>query len=275
MYEKIKNITLHILSKLGFQDGEQPDMGIVLGSGLGALCELIEDPIYLPYDSIEGFVVSTVAGHQGRFVGGTLAGKRIVVMQGRMHFYEGYTMDEVTLGVRVMCMMGIRTLVVTNAAGGVNPKFVVGDVMLIEDQINLLPNPLIGRNLDQIGPRFVDMTEPFSSVLRASAIIAADRVGVSMVRGTYLGSSGPTYETPAEYRFFRAVGADACGMSTTPEVIVARHAGVEVLGFSIITNVGINEGVVQVKNSHDDVVNAAKNATGKLIKIIEQWLKDY
>lgn len=275
MYEKIKNITSLILSRLDFRDGAGPDVGIVLGSGLGALCDLIEDAVYLPYDQIEGFVVSTVEGHRGQFVGGTLAGKRVIVMQGRMHFYEGYTMDEVTLAVRAMCMMGIRTLVVTNAAGGVNPSLRIGDVMLIEDQINLLPNPLIGRNVDQIGPRFVDMTQPFSSSLRSEAIEAARSVGVPIIGGTYLASSGPTYETPAEYRFFRAIGADACGMSTAPEVIVARHAGIDVLGFSIITNVAISQGAVQVENSHDDVVNAAQSASGKLIRIIEKWLKDY
>lgn len=275
MYEKIKNITSLILSRLDFRDGAGPDVGIVLGSGLGALCDLIEDAVYLPYDQIEGFVVSTVEGHRGQFVGGTLAGKRVIVMQGRMHFYEGYTMDEVTLAVRAMCMMGIRTLVVTNAAGGVNPSLRIGDVMLIEDQINLLPNPLIGRNVDQIGPRFVDMTQPFSSSLRSEASEAARSVGVPIVGGTYLASSGPTYETPAEYRFFRAIGADACGMSTAPEVIVARHAGIDVLGFSIITNVAISQGAVQVENSHDDVVNAAQSASGKLIRIIEKWLKDY
>lgn len=273
MYAKIKNTTSLILSKLGFLNDEKPQFGIVLGSGLGALCDRILEPRYLPYTDIEGFAASTVEGHKGRFVAGLLSGRRVVVMQGRLHYYEGYTMDEVTLGARIMCAMGIEALIVTNAAGGVNPSFEIGDIMVIEDQINLLPNPLIGKNMDLVGVRFPDMSEPFSLRLRNLAFQAALGLGISMQRGVYVASSGPTYETQAEYRYFRIIGADACGMSTVPEVIVARHAGVPVVGFSIITNIGISS--APVVNTHHDVVLAANNGGLKLLKVIERWLEIY
>lgn len=272
MYEKIKNITSLTLSKLGFAEGETPEIGIVLGSGLGSLADRIQDAVHLPYQEVEGFSVSTVEGHIGQFIAGQIAGKRVVVMQGRVHYYEGYSMNQVTVGVRVMCQMGIKTLIVTNAAGGLNPDFEVGQVMLIEDQINLLPNPLIGPNIDSVGVRFVDMSEPYCLKLRNLAISVAGQMGIPLQRGVYVGSSGPSYETPAEYRYFRTIGADACGMSTTGEVIVARHAGVDVLGFSIITNVGIVNGKAPV-NSHQDVVKAAKEAGEKLSNIIEKCLQ--
>ncbi|MEG2605774.1 MAG: purine-nucleoside phosphorylase [Mucinivorans sp.] len=275
MYEKIKSITSLIQSKLGFSDSQPPQVALVLGSGLGALADCMVNCKYLQYSDIEGFPCSTVAGHVGRFVAGELGGRRVIAMQGRVHYYEGYTMNEVTLGVRVMCMMGVRTLIVTNAAGGVNPDFRVGDVMLIEDQINMLPNPLIGANIDQIGVRFPDMSEAYSLQLRELAVSQAKALSIPLQRGVYLASSGPSYETKAEYRYFSAIGADACGMSTTGEVIVARHAGVEVLGFSIITNVGItlNDGQLACANSHTDVVNAAQMAGGRLSQIIEKCIQ--
>lgn len=272
MYEKIKSITSLTLSKLGFAEGETPDIAIVLGSGLGALADRIEGAVSLSYSEIDGFSISTVDGHSGQFVAGWIGGKRVVAMQGRVHYYEGYPIEQVVLGVRVMCAMGARTLIVTNAAGGVNPDFRVGDVMLIEDQINLLPNPLVGPNIEQIGTRFVDMSEAYSLKLRKLALSVAEQMGERLQRGVYLGSSGPTYETPAEYRYFRAIGADACGMSTTGEVIVARHAGIEVLGFSIITNVGIVQGEAPV-NSHQDVVMAAQKAGEKLSNIIQKCIQ--
>ncbi|MEG0466727.1 MAG: purine-nucleoside phosphorylase [Mucinivorans sp.] len=271
MYEKIKNITSLIQSKLGFTDDLRPEVAIVLGSGLGVLADHITQCKCLPYSEIDGFPQSTVVGHRGQFVSGMLGGKRVVVMQGRVHYYEGYSMEEVTLGVRIMLMMGARALVVTNAAGGVNPAFKVGDVMLIEDQINLLPNALIGSNDERLGVRFPDMSEAYSLRLRELALSVAGENKVELGRGVYLASSGPSYETPAEYRYFRSIGADACGMSTTPEVIVARHQGVDVLGFSMITNVGIpiDSGAKVQVNSHKDVVEAAESAAMKLTKIVE------
>lgn len=274
MYEKIKNITSLTLSRLGFRGDDRPEVAIVLGSGLGGVVDRIENRRVVPYASIEGFPVSTVEGHSGQFVAGEIGGRRVVAMQGRFHYYEGYSMDEVVLGVRVMCAMGVRVLIVTNAAGGLNPDFEVGDVMLIEDQINLLPNPLLGRNDDRLGVRFVDMNEAFSRPLRQEAIWVAEDLGERLRRGVYLGSSGPTYETPAEYNFFRTIGADACGMSTTSEVIAARHMSVEVLGFSIITNVGIApDGVAAHVNSHEDVVVAAQRGGASLTKIIERCIQ--
>lgn len=274
MYEKIKNITSLTLSRLGFRGDDRPEVAIVLGSGLGGVVDRIENRRVVPYASIEGFPVSTVQGHSGQFVAGEIGGRRVVAMQGRFHYYEGYSMDEVVLGVRVMCAMGVRVLIVTNAAGGLNPDFEVGDVMLIEDQINLLPNPLLGRNDDRLGVRFVDMNEAFSRPLRQEAIWVAEDLGERLRRGVYLGSSGPTYETPAEYNFFRTIGADACGMSTTSEVIAARHMSVEVLGFSIITNVGIApDGVAAHVNSHEDVVVAAQRGGASLTKIIERCIQ--
>lgn len=274
MYEKIKNITSLTLSRLGFRGDDRPEVAIVLGSGLGGVLDRIENRRVVPYASIEGFPVSTVQGHSGQFVAGEIGGRRVVAMQGRFHYYEGYSIDEVVLGVRVMCAMGVRALIVTNAAGGLNPDFEVGDVMLIEDQINLLPNPLVGRNDNRLGVRFVDMSEAFSRELRQTAIFAAEDLGERLRRGVYVGSSGPTYETPAEYNFFRTIGADACGMSTTSEVIAARHMSVEVLGFSTITNVGIApDGVAAHVNSHEDVVAAAQRGGASLTKIIERCIQ--
>lgn len=245
-----------------------PEVGLVLGSGLGSVVEAIEGARSVSYDQIEGFPVSSVAGHSGRFVAGTIGGRRVLAMQGRVHYYEGYSMDQVVLGVRAMAVWGIKTLVVTNAAGGVNPNFQVGDLMLIEDQINLMPNPLVGANIDQLGPRFPDMTDPYSARLRELVGVVAQELGVGLRRGVYLGSTGPTYETRAEYRFFGSIGADACGMSTVGEVIAARHASVEVVGFSIITNVAQ---AVEV-NSHAEVTAAAAAAASRLTLLIKRCI---
>lgn len=271
MYQRIKSITSLIRSKLSFTDHYTPSVGLVLGSGLGSLVDAIEGARAVEYADIEGFVTSTVTGHGGRFVAGTIDGVEVIVMQGRVHYYEGYEMEDVVLGVRAMCEMGIKTLIVTNAAGGVNETFAVGDLMMIDDQINLLPNPLIGRNIDQIGPRFPDMTEAFSARKKKIVIECAEQMDIKLRRGVYLASTGSTYETPAEYEFFHRIGADACGMSTTPEVIVARHAGVDVVGFSVITNVG--RGVAAtVRNSHAEVVEASERATKNLTQLIKQCL---
>lgn len=242
------------------------EYGIVLGSGLGDLVSKIEIISTLDYSAIDDFPRSTVAGHQGRFVYGLLSGKRVLAMQGRVHYYEGYTMEQVVLPIRVICSLGIHTLIVSNAAGGVNPHFEVGDVMLIGDQINLLPNPLIGPNIDEFGVRFPDMTTAYDR----SLITLAHSIDNNLREGVYLGSSGPSYETPAEYRFFQTIGADACGMSTTPEVIVARHHDVRVFGMSLISNVGIKD--TPQKTTHEEVFEAALQATPRMTRLVEQIL---
>ena len=217
--------------------GRKPVIGIVLGSGLGKLADQIEDPIIVPYGDIPGFPVSTAIGHKGNFIIGNLAGKCVIAMQGRIHYYEGYGMNLVVLPIRVMIRIGIEYLFVSNAAGGTNLGYHVGDLMIIRDHINLLPNPLIGPNIDEFGPRFPDMTRPYEPALIRKAEEIAAEEGIELQKGVYVGVTGPCYETPAEYRFFRNIGADAVGMSTVPEVIVARHASVPVFGMSVITDV--------------------------------------
>lgn len=272
MYQKIKNTTSLIRSKLNLSDDFRPRVGLVLGSGLGSFVDSIDDGRAVDYSAIDGFVTSSVAGHNGRFVVGNISGVEVIVMQGRVHYYEGYSMDNVTLGVRAMCEMGIRELIVSNAAGGVNDTFSIGDVMMIEDHINLLPNPLIGRNIDQIGTRFPDMTEAYSKRLKILTNNCAAELGVKLQHGVYLASTGPSYETPAEYEFFHRIGADACGMSTTPEVIVARHAGVEVLGFSAITNIG-RGAAANAHNSHNEVIDASAKAAATMTELIKRCIQ--
>ena len=222
--------------------GRQPEVGIVLGSGLGKLADEITDPIVIPYNQVKGFPVSTAVGHKGNYIVGNLGGKCVIAMQGRIHYYEGYGMGEVVLPIRVMIKLGIKYLFVSNAAGATNQSFHVGDLMIIRDHINLLPNPLIGPNLDEYGPRFPDMTRPYDPKLIRLAEEAAADLSISLREGVYVACSGPSYETPAEYGYFRTIGADAVGMSTTPEVIVARHAGVPVFGMSVITDVAPSSG---------------------------------
>lgn len=265
MLAKIRNTTSLIRSKLRI-DGDV-EVGIVLGSGLGDLANHIDAISTLNYSDIEGFPQSTVVGHTGKFVYGTLSGKRVIAMQGRVHFYEGYTMEQVTLPIRAMCCLGIKTLIVSNAAGGVNPSFNIGDIMVIDDHISMLPNPLIGRNIDELGTRFPEMTTAYDKEL----IALAKSLNPNLRQGTYLASSGPAYETPAEYRFFRTIGADACGMSTTPEVIVARHQGVRVFGLSLITNIGIGEKAG--KATHQEVFEAAAQATPEMTRLVEQLIE--
>ncbi len=214
----------------------RPDVGIVLGSGLGKLADKIENAVIVSYKDIPGMPAATALGHKGNFIVGKLGGKTVIAMQGRYHCYEGYPMQEVVLPIRIMKVLGISTLLVSNAAGGVNFDYHIGDLMIIRDHINLLPNPLIGANFNDFGPRFPDMTRPYDPVLirKAEAIAASE--GIDVKKGVYLACTGPTYETPAEYNFFRNIGADAVGMSTTPEVIAARHCGLAVFGISVITD---------------------------------------
>ncbi|MCL2502479.1 MAG: purine-nucleoside phosphorylase, partial [Bacteroidales bacterium] len=200
----------------------KPIVGIVLGSGLGKLADAIEEPVVVPYRDIPHFAQSTAIGHEGNLIFGRLGGKTVVAMQGRFHYYEGYSMQQVTFPIRVMALLGIQYLFVSNAAGGINRAYKVGDLMLIRDHINLMPNPLIGPNLNDFGPRFPDMTRPYDPVLMQEAEACAASLGISLQKGVYFGGTGPTYETPAEYAFFGKAGGDAVGMSTVPEVIVAR-----------------------------------------------------
>lgn len=253
--------------------GSIPATAIILGSGLGNLANELTDVKSIAYKDIPGFPVSSVEGHSGILSCGRLDGSPVMVMQGRFHFYEGYDMKTVTFPIRVMSRTGIRHLFLSNAAGGMNPSFAVGDIMVITDHINLFPeHPLRGRNLDSFGTRFPDMSEAYSPRLVEKAFDIASEAGISLKRGVYVGGQGPTYETPAEYRFFRIIGGDAVGMSTVPEVIVARHCGMEVFALSVITDLGV-EGIVN-KCSHEEVQRAAAAAEPRMSHIIKR-LADY
>lgn len=245
-------------------EGMEPVAGVVLGSGLGKMAEKIEDPVIIPYKTIPGFPVSTAIGHKGNFVAGKLGGKCVIAMQGRFHYYEGYPMELVTLPIRVMKAIGIQYLFVSNAAGGANPDYEVGDLMIIKDHINMFPNPLIGPNMDDFGPRFPDMTCAYDLEIMAKAEALAEEMGLKLHKGVYFGSTGPTYETPAEMRFFRGIGADAVGMSTIPEVIVARHCGLRVFGMSVITNKSNFDNIPKNLNDGADVVKAADAAADRM-----------
>lgn len=245
-----------------------PDFAIILGTGLGGLADQITDKKEISYDKIPNFPVSTVEGHSGKLIFGKLGGKDVLAMQGRFHYYEGYSMKEVTFPVRVFQMLGIKYLFVSNAAGGANTSFEVGDIMLITDHINLFPeHPLRGKNENSLGTRFPDMTNAYDKDLQKLAVQVAKTNNIKLQRGVYVGTQGPTFETPAEYNYFRIIGGDAVGMSTVPEVIVANHANMKVLGFSIITNIGV--GTVIDSGSHDEVQNAASSAQPKLCQIIK------
>ena len=249
--------------------GLAPTVGIVLGSGLGRLVDDIENPVTIPYKNIPGFPVSTAIGHKGNFIIGELGGKTVIAMQGRLHYYEGYDMDTVTLPIRVMKLVGIEYLFVSNAAGGVNTSFKIGDLMVIKDHINQIPNPLIGPNLDEFGPRFPDMTRPYDPALIALAGKVAAEQGISLREGVYFACTGPTYETPHEYKYMRIVGADAVGMSTTPEVIVARHAGIPVFGVSVITDVAHESEDSDYVTDGEEIVRQADTAATKMIALFK------
>jgi len=254
-------------------DGRKPLVGIVLGSGLGDLADRIKDPVVIPYKTIQGFPVSTAVGHKGNFIAGKLAGKCVIAMQGRFHYYEGYPMELLALPIRVMKLLGIKYLFVSNAAGGANPEFKIGDMVIIKDHINNLPNPLIGPNLEEFGPRFPDLTCAYDLELQEMAVELGKKQGLDLKKGVYFASSGPTYETPAEVRFYRAVGADMLGMSTVPEVIVARHCGLRVFGVSVITNVANVANEQQTYNDADDVVAQAGLITDKMCKLFTEMIK--
>lgn len=258
------------VQKILDEHGLKPEIGIILGSGLGKLADKIANPVAIPYKEIPGFPVSTAIGHKGNFIIGTLAGKTVIAMQGRIHYYEGYPMELVTLPTRVMKVIGIKYLFVSNAAGGVNYDFKVGDLMIITDHINQLPNPLIGPNLDDFGPRFPDMTRPYDKRLIAMAREIAAEKGIDLREGVYFGGTGPTYETPAEYKYIRTIGGDATGMSTIPEVITARHSDIPVFGMSVITNEAHDDYAEDYVNDGDDVVRAANAAADRMTVIFEE-----
>lgn len=245
----------------------QPMVGIILGSGLGDFTSDIDIEKVLPYNDIPGFPVSTVEGHKGNLVFGKLSGKNVVAMQGRFHYYEGYSMQEVVFPVRVMKYLGVKYLLVSNAAGGLNPSFSVGDLMVITDHINMFPeNPLRGKNMSELGVRFPEMSQPWSEKLIKTAFTIAGEKGIKLQKGIYVGSSGPTLETRAEYKMFRLLGADATGMSTVPEVIAARHAGLECFGISVITNMAVTD-QGEKGTSHDQVQDAAAIAQPNMTAI--------
>ena len=268
--EKIMAAADYIAARLG---GQRPFAGIVLGSGLGKLADRIVNQIVIPYAEIPGFPVSTAVGHKGNFIAGELGGKFVVAMQGRFHFYEGYPMELVTLPIRVMKVLGIQYLFVSNAAGGVNFDFKVGDLMVITDHISHLPNPLIGPNMPEFGPRFPDMTRPYDLRLRKMAFEIAAGLGYGLKSGVYFASSGPSYETPAEYKYYRLIGADAVGMSTIPEVIVARHSDIPVFGISVITNEAHDDYAEDYVNDGEDVVKAADAAADRMTAIFTQLIE--
>ncbi len=253
MLEKI-NETTGFLRSEGIID---PEAGIILGTGLGELTSKIENSIDIDYKNIPNFPLATVKGHEGKLIYGDFGGKKILAMKGRFHYYEGYGPQKVAFPVRVMKYLGIKSLFLSNAAGGVNPDFRIGDIMIIRDHINLLPNPLTGPNDDRIGPRFPDMSDAYDKNLIAKAIQIARDKNIRVHKGVYLATSGPTFETPSEYRYFRIIGADAVGMSTTQEVIIARHMNLSCFAVSVITDLGV-EGKIEYTTHESVQIEAAK-----------------
>ncbi|MFV0482657.1 MAG: purine-nucleoside phosphorylase [Bacteroidales bacterium] len=268
MLKKIKETAGFILSKLN----ESPKIGVVLGTGLGGLVKEIEIVKEFPYGDIPNFPVSTVTGHAGKLIYGKLGGKYVLAMQGRFHYYEGYSMETIAFPFRVMKEMGIETLFVSNASGGLNPNYKLGTIMIINDHINMFgTNPLIGKNHEELGPRFPDMSEAYDKQLISKACEIAKANNIEVEQGVYLGLTGPTFETPAEYRMLRILGADAVGMSTVPEVIVARHSGIRCFGVSIITDSGVPGEIVEI--SHEEVQKVAQEAEPKISAIIRELIK--
>tara|TARA_B110000881_G_scaffold57226_1_gene48926 strand:+ start:13 stop:822 length:810 start_codon:yes stop_codon:yes gene_type:complete len=266
MLQNIKESANFINEKTNFN----PEIGIILGTGLGGLVSEIEIEHSLPYNEIPNFPLSTVEGHSGRLILGILGGKKVVAMQGRFHFYEGYSMEKVTFPVRVMKFLGIKNLILSNASGGVNPDYEVGDLMILEDHICLIPNPLIGANLDELGPRFPDMSDPYCKDMIQIAQQIASENNLPIQKGVYVALTGPTLETPAEYKYMRIIGGDTVGMSTAPEVIVARHMGIPCFAMSVITDLGV-PGKIQ-KVTHEEIQKVSEVAEPKLTLIIKQLI---
>lgn len=268
MWEQVQETVGYIQSATNFI----PEYGVILGSGLGGFTDDIQIEFTLPYSSIPNFPVSTVEGHKGALVFGTIRDKKVVAMQGRFHFYEGYSMREVTFPVRVMKYLGVQKLIVSNASGGVNDRYEVGSVVLIKDHINMMPeHPLRGKNDSRFGPRFLNMSEPYSRAMIAKAKEIATRLQIKVDEGVYMGLQGPTFETISEYRMVKILGADMVGMSTVPEVIVACHMGMETFGISVITDMGNEENIETV--SHDEVLEAARKAEPNVRALIKELIQ--
>ncbi|SHF79977.1 purine-nucleoside phosphorylase [Flavobacterium segetis] len=270
MWEQVQETVNFINAKINFK----PEYGVILGSGLGSFTDEMKVEHTLPYNEIPNFPVSTVQGHKGALVFGTIGTKKVVAMQGRFHFYEGYSMTEVTFPVRVMKFLGIEKLVVSNASGGVNPSYKVGSIVMITDHINMTPeHPLRGKNDERFGPRFVNMSEPYSLKMITKTTELAKQLGIDVHEGIYLGLQGPTFETLAEYKMVKILGADCVGMSTVPEVIVARHMDLETFGISVITDMGNEESIGTI--SHDEVLEAAKAAEPRVRSLIKELILNY
>lgn len=270
MWEEVQQTVSYIKEIIAFT----PEYGVILGSGLGSFTEELKVEYVLPYNEIPNFPVSTVQGHKGALVFGTIGDKKVVAMQGRFHFYEGYSMKEVTFPVRVMKFLGINKLIVSNASGGVNPAYRVGDIVIIKDHINFAPeHPLRGINDERFGPRFVNMSEPYSRKMIAKAKELAVDLNIEVKDGVYLGLQGPTFETLAEYKMVKILGADCVGMSTVPEVIVARHMDLETFGVSVITDMGDEDSIETI--SHDEVLEAAQKAEPKVRTLIRELILKY
>jgi len=270
MWEQVQETVSFIKAKTNFT----PEYGVILGSGLGSFTDDIQIEFTLPYTEIPNFPVSTVQGHKGALVFGTIGTKKVVAMQGRFHFYEGYSMKEVTFPVRVMKYLGVEKLIVSNASGGVNSNYNVGDIVLIKDHVNMMPeHPLRGKNDERFGPRFVNMSEPYSKKMILKAKEVAENLNIKVQDGIYLGLQGPTFETLAEYKMVKNIGADCVGMSTVPEVIVARHMEMETFGLSVITDMGDEDSIETI--SHDEVLEAAKTAEPKVRILIKELILQY
>ncbi len=249
-----------------------PELGIILGSGLGTFADLVEEKSVIPYKDIPHFPISTVEGHAGQLVFGKVAGRKVMVMQGRFHYYEGYSMQEVTFPIRVMQVLGAKGLIVTNAAGGINSAFHPGDLILIKDHLNLMgDNPLRGANLLSLGPRFPDLSEGYDLEWRQKALTIARELGINPQEGVYAAMSGPNYETPAEIRYLRTIGADMVGMSTVPEVIVANHGGMQVLGISCVTNMAA--GILAQKLNHSEVMETAGRIEKQFVQFVQALVR--
>lgn len=267
MLETIKETVSFIKKRVNFE----PEVAIILGTGLGGVVDDIKIVSDLQYIDIPNFPVSTAPGHKGRLIFGMLGGKKVMALQGRFHYYEGYTMEELTFPIRVMKFLGIKYLFISNASGGMNPAFEIGDLMIIDDHINLMPNPLIGKHFDEFGDRFPDMSQAYDKELIRKAFTIAEENNIHVQKGCYVGVTGPTLETPKEYMYFRIIGGDAVGMSTVPEVIIAHQMGIPCFAISIITDLGVPGKIVEV--SVEDVQKAASESAPKMVKIMEKLIQ--
>ena len=267
---KVEEAVSYIKERTGV---EEFDIGVILGSGLGGLVESVENPIEIPYEEIPNFPRSTVKGHSGKLVVGNIGDKKVIMLAGRFHYYEGYPMEVVVFPIRVFGLLNIKLLIITNAAGGMNPTFRTGDIMVIEDHISfLMPNPLIGPNIDEWGVRFPDVNHVYPEKFRKLVIDVADRLGIRLEKGIYIAVTGPTYETKAELKLLRSWGADAVGMSTVPEAIAAAHMKIPVLGFSVITDIAIPGFINEL--THEEVLKVANEAGKRLVKVVDQFIRE-